>query len=364
MNVQDKLQVAEREINDALVERDVEIRLVLIAMLARCHVFLGGVPGLGKTQLAEFVGRLIGGSKFQVLMNRNTDPDELFGPVSCRELFDNDELVRKVEGFLPTANVAILDEIFNASPAINNSILRILNEGVYTCGKQTVECKLNLAIAASNRYPDPEEGLDALWDRFLLRRHVEPVVSPDGLERLTWGELSYNPTVTLSIPELLDAAVAVDEIAFGADARVKFEKILTELEDKGISVSNRRRRKLPQLCRAAAYLNGHSEVEADDLDVLQHAIWTDPEDADKVLRVVAKVASPSDSAIKDLLKDATEAVSGRDMSVLSEASEASEKLQNIHTRLGALPASSKRDAASDRIKAMLKDIRDSALANL
>ena len=116
MNVQEKLQLAEVEINGALVERDVEVKLAMIGLVTKSHVFLGGEPGLGKSHLAELIGKLIGGSKFQVLMNKNTDPDELFGPVSCRELFDNDELVRKVDGFLPTANVAILDEIFNASP--------------------------------------------------------------------------------------------------------------------------------------------------------------------------------------------------------------------------------------------------------
>jgi MoxR-like ATPase len=364
MNVQDKLQLAEVEINDALVERDVEVRLALLGLTTRSHVFLQGEPGLGKTQLCEFIGMLIGGSKFQVLMNKNTDPDELFGPVSCRELFDNDELVRKVDGFLPTANIAILDEIFNASPAINNSILRILNEGIYTCGKQTIECNLHLAIAASNRHPDPEDGLDALWDRFLLRRIVEPVVSPDGLERLTWGKLSYKPTVTVSVDELEEARASVEAIPFGDSAKQKFDEVLSELEEKGIRVSNRRRRKLPLLCRAAAYLNGHEAVENDDLDVLQHAVWSDPEDADKVLRVVAKVASPSDTAIKDLLKDASEAIKGHDMTVLSEASEASEKLQHIHGQLKALPEGSKRDSACERVKAMLKDVRNAALSNL
>ena len=54
---------------------------------------------------------MCGGPFFQRLFTRFTTPEEIFGPLSLRAL-ENDEYVRCIDGFLPTATVAFLDEIF------------------------------------------------------------------------------------------------------------------------------------------------------------------------------------------------------------------------------------------------------------
>jgi MoxR-like ATPase len=133
---------------------------------SQTHLFLHEESEIGRR-----LSHLCGGPFFQRLFTRFTTPEEIFGPLSLRAL-ENDEYVRCIEGFLPTATVAFLDEIFKANSAILNSLLTILNERKFDNGAGSrVSCPLKCVIGASNELPDSEE-LDALLDRFLLRSYV------------------------------------------------------------------------------------------------------------------------------------------------------------------------------------------------
>ena len=114
-----------------------------------------------------------GASFFERLLTRFSVPEELFGPLSMRGL-ENDQYVRQTDGYLPTATVAFVDEVFKANSAILNSLLTILNERLFDNGNERVEVPLLCLVGASNELPESEE-LDALYDRFLLRCAVEQV---------------------------------------------------------------------------------------------------------------------------------------------------------------------------------------------
>lgn len=123
----DQLRDAVARVNENLVERDNESRLVVLGLAAGEHVLFLGPPGTAKSALGRRLSKLCGGSFFQRLLTRFTTPEEIFGPLSLRAL-ENDEYKRCTEGFLPTASIAFLDEIFKANSAILNTLLTILNE--------------------------------------------------------------------------------------------------------------------------------------------------------------------------------------------------------------------------------------------
>lgn len=147
--------------------------------MRRCPLFViqsiirGKTLCSGKSDLGRRLAQITGGLFFERLLTKYTNPEELFGPLSLSAL-ERDEYVRKVDGYLPTASVAFLDEIFKANSAILNSLLTILNERLFDNGVERRRVPLAAVVGASNELPDSDE-LEALYDRFLVRRRVSAV---------------------------------------------------------------------------------------------------------------------------------------------------------------------------------------------
>ena len=186
-SVCEKIALARRELSAALIERDDEIDLALTALLAGEHLLLVGPPGCGKSLLLDSLLAWAGGARFAILFTKFTTPEEVVGPVSLSAL-KADKYVRVTAGKLPEAEFAFLDEIFKASSAILNTLLKVLNERTFDAGDRVVRAvPLKLCVAASNEWPSSDSGkeLSALLDRFLFRKSVRPIASQTGRQRLS-----------------------------------------------------------------------------------------------------------------------------------------------------------------------------------
>ena len=144
----DRLRGLLATLESGLLERATEVRLALLAALAGEHVLLIGPPGTAKSELARRLHRVFEGAPyFERLLTRFSTPEELFGPLSLKALED-DRYERLTAGFLPTAGIAFLDEVFKANSAILNALLTLLNEREFDNGTTREKAPLIAVIAA------------------------------------------------------------------------------------------------------------------------------------------------------------------------------------------------------------------------
>ena len=144
MKYRERIEKLITALADGLYERTEIVALTLLAVLSGQSVFLFGKPGTAKSVIARRISRAFKNSAyFENLMNRFSTPEDVFGPVDVKELKEG-TYKRKTLGFLPTAAVAFLDEIWKSSAAILNALLTIVNERIFRNGEVVEEVPLFL----------------------------------------------------------------------------------------------------------------------------------------------------------------------------------------------------------------------------
>nr|MCU0420612.1 AAA family ATPase [Cyclobacteriaceae bacterium] len=196
-DIKTKIKRLLEALNDGVFEKEEAIRLSLLTSIAGESIFFLGLPGVAKSLIARRLKFAFKDAKsFEYLMNRFSTPDEVFGPISVTQL-QQDNYMRIVENYLPDAEIVFLDEIWKAGPAIQNTLLTVLNEKVFRNGKEEIKVKLKGLISASNELPADNDGhndsVEALWDRFLIRLVVGGVEDETNFNSMISDDLK--PTV-------------------------------------------------------------------------------------------------------------------------------------------------------------------------
>jgi MoxR-like ATPase len=278
-SLRDRLIALRDHLGERLIERELPLRLALLAALAGEHLLLVGPPGTAKSELARRLRLAFrDATYFERLLTRFSVPEELFGPLSIKALED-DRYERRTTGYLPSASIAFIDEIFKANSAILNALLTLLNEREFDNGDRRVRTPLVAVVGASNELPD-DEALGALYDRFLLRCHVGPV-SEEGFASLL--DLRGNPVprppaeLRLTLEDLDEIRREAQDVTVPDDIRALLAALRLHLAEQRVAVSDRRWRKIVALLQMSAYTNGRTRVSIWDCWLLQHCTWTAPE---------------------------------------------------------------------------------------
>ena len=197
------------EIRRLIVGQDHLLERLLVALLARGHVMLEGVPGLAKTATIKALAEAVGGAFGRVQFTPDLLPSDLVG--SRVYNVRTGELTTEVGPVF--VNLLLADEINRAPAKVQSALLEVMQERQVTIGGQTYAVPdpfLVLAtqnpIESDGTYPLPEAQLD----RFMFKVLVDYPAYEDEItvvERMIGPKISLRPRLSLERLRWLQEAV-------------------------------------------------------------------------------------------------------------------------------------------------------------
>lgn len=312
INIRDRVVSLLSEMNSGIYEKEHVMAMSLLVAIAGESIFLLGPPGVAKSLVARRLKYAFRkGRSFEYLMSRFSTPDELFGPVSISRLKDSDKFERITSGYLPDADVVFLDEIWKAGPSIQNALLTVINEKLFRNGDNEIALPLKVLIAASNELPARGEGLEALWDRFVVRCYVGCIESSTAFDKMLLSQESdfagIDEKLQISKKEYTAwrksiGGISVKPEALGIIHALKIaienynRNVVDGKEIMPLYVSDRRWRKTINILRTSAFLNGRESVGFSDMLLLNYMLWDN-------LTQRKAIASMLEQAYRDSVSD-------------------------------------------------------------
>jgi MoxR-like ATPase len=262
-----------RGVEAALEGKNDVVELSLVALLARGHLLIEDVPGVGKTTLARALAQAVGGELRRVQFTSDLLPSDVLG-VSVYDQRTGEFVLRQGPVF---ANVLLADEINRASPRTQSALLEAMNEGQVSLDGNSIPLPDPFFVIATQNpqdftgtFPLPESQLD----RFLLRIRIG--YPPANVEmRLLMG--GNGPEHAKPLRAILDPArlVAlqreVQRVTIETSLVTYTHAIIQATRSSpllGLGASTRGAMALSSAARARALLRGRTYCLADDIQDL------------------------------------------------------------------------------------------------
>lgn len=283
-----KLQNISSELKSLFVEREEVIDNSIKALVTGQTVLLIGPPGTAKSALTnELCKRIEKGRYFSWLLNRSSDPSEILGPFSIKEM-EEDKFLRVTTNKLPEAEIVFLDEIFKCNEPTLNILLPMINEKVFYNDGQAIDVPLVTLFAASNEFPE-EDSLLALYDRMIFRMYVDYIGDIQNKLKMFKSflnkDLNENYT-TISLEELKILRKALEDVEIDDTMLKEYIALMNVLLREGVVVSDRRQNECLRVLKTNAILNNRYKVNETDFKSLKSVLWNDLEEIEIVEEIL------------------------------------------------------------------------------
>jgi MoxR-like ATPase len=269
----EKLQKLHENIEKVIKGKSEVINLAIIGILARGHILIEDVPGVGKTTLAYLLSRSIDCSFQRVQFTSDLLPSDILGV----SIFDQhkQEFVFK-EGPIFT-NIILADEINRTTPKTQSSLLEAMNAAQVSIDKITYQLPEPFMVIATQNpiefhgtFPLPKSQLD----RFLMRIHIgypDKINEIDILKEQKYSGVPGNINSVLTKQDILKMQEEVTEVHIDADLLEYIADIVAATRNSPlieVGVSPRGALSLRRCAQAKAFLDKRKFVIPDDIKAM------------------------------------------------------------------------------------------------
>jgi len=269
-NPVEKINLLQNEIERVIKGKSETIKLALVALLAKGHLLIEDVPGIGKTTLANALARALDLSFHRVQFTSDLLPSDVIGLSIYNQRTEHFEW----NAGPIFSNIVLADEINRATPKTQSALLEAMAEEQITIEGVSRPLPLPFMVVATQNptehhgtYPLPESQLD----RFMLRLHVGYPSLADEREILRDRERE-NPLKfvqpVMSQEDVLDlqrkaSEVRVDEVLI--DYLLNIVALTREADALELGISPRGTLALFRSAQAYALIDGRDYCIADDI---------------------------------------------------------------------------------------------------
>lgn len=314
MNCKEMIERVLTNIDQVIIGKRNIAELSLLALLARGHVLLEDVPGVGKTMLVKSLSKSIGADFKRIQFTPDLLPSDVLGV----SIYNPKEMIFEFRPGPIMGNIVLADEINRTSPKTQAALLESMEESTVTIDGETMRIPQPFFVMATQNpieyegtYPLPEAQLD----RFLFKLKMGYPTAREEMEVLSRAEKDVpidQLEAVLSLIELQQLQQRVRDIVVGESIKSYIISCVTETRNNPyihLGVSPRGSLALMKACQAYAMMKGRTFVTPDDVQylvpfVFEHRMILKPEakyegvSIEEIIdRILLKVPVPVDQVL-------------------------------------------------------------------